>query len=154
MCRELHRQSIGENATLGTQPGDEAHFDADVLVNEEVDPVRADQVFRRESSKRVRTGEPDFQDRGEPLPDHPHGIRLKGSIRRDDRKSAHERLSDQHAVEGISVEHLELLSREGVGFGEGQTRDARFFANRGDQRRGMRRQGDSAPRVLAGNLPD
>jgi len=73
---------------------------------------------------RVPLGEPDSQDRGEHLPDHPHGIRLKGSIRRNDRKSAHERLSDQHAVEGISVEHLELLSREGVGFGKGQTRDA------------------------------
>ena len=91
---------------------------------------------------------------GDPLPDHPHGIRLKGPIRRDDRKSAHERLRDQHAVEGIFVEQLELLGRQRVRFREGKALNSRVPANRRDEGRGMRGQGYSSQCVLAGDLPD
>jgi hypothetical protein len=50
------------------------------------------------------------------LPDQTYGIRLKGSIWRDNGKTTHERLRNQHVVEGILVEQLQLLSRQRVRF--------------------------------------
>lgn len=58
---------------------------------------------------------------------------------RDDHKSAHKRLSDQHAVEWILVEQLELLSGERVRFREGKTLDSRVIPNRRRQHAGWSR---------------
>lgn len=79
---------------------------------------------------------------------------MEGLVAGEDGETAHEGLGDEHSIEWVFVEELELFGREGVGLSQGKTRDARLLADRWDQGGGMRGQRELPLIVFAGHFPN